>query len=295
MELRQLQYFVAVAEEASFTRAAERVHVAQSGVSAQVRRLERELGQRLFERSARTVRLTEVGAAVLPHARAALEAAAGARLTVEEHAGLLRGRVAVGMVIACGILDLPSLLDTFHRAHPGVEITLSEDNSDKLLGALGDGRLDLALVGLADPPPRNVETQVLIDDELVAAVAHSDLLATRSGITVSGLRDRPLVSLPRGTGVRSALDDACARAGVQPLIAFEASDLRMVAELAIRGLGVAILPESVAAARSGELAALRLTRPRSRSRIELAWRADASPSPAASALIAHARGMLSPA
>src|SRR3954451_6614222 len=106
MELRQLAYFVAVAEEASFTRAAARVHVAQPGVSAQVRLLERELGEPLFDRSGRTVRLTEIGAAVLPFARAALEAVDGVKLAVDEVTGLLRGRVAVGMITGCGSLDL---------------------------------------------------------------------------------------------------------------------------------------------------------------------------------------------
>src|SRR5471032_2460506 len=101
MELRQLEYFVAVAEEANFTRAAERVHISQSGVSAQVRQLERELGQPLLDRSGRSVRLTEVGEAVLPFARAALDAADGARLTVDQLAGLVRGQVKVGMVNGC--------------------------------------------------------------------------------------------------------------------------------------------------------------------------------------------------
>src|SRR3954467_2389851 len=98
MELRQLEYFVTVVEEAGFTRAAERVHVAQPGVSAQIRRLERELGQELLDRSGRSVRLTEVGAAVLPYARAALAAVDGVRLAVDELTGLLRGQVAIGTV-----------------------------------------------------------------------------------------------------------------------------------------------------------------------------------------------------
>ncbi|MGZ3585118.1 MAG: LysR family transcriptional regulator, partial [Ktedonobacterales bacterium] len=111
MELRQLEYFVAVAEEASFTKAAARVHAAQPGVSAQIRQLERELGQDLFDRTGRTVRLTAVGAAVLPYARAALEAVAAARLAVDELTGLLRGRVAVGMLTACSIVSLFDLLE----------------------------------------------------------------------------------------------------------------------------------------------------------------------------------------
>ena len=153
MELRQLEYFVAVAEEASFTRAAARVHVAQPGVSAQIRQLERELGQPLFDRSGRTVRLTEAGAAVLPYARAALEAVDGVRLAVDEIAGLLRGHVNIGMVTAWASPDLPDLLAAFHRQHPGVEITLTESNSDQMLDALQTGHLDVALVGLATPPP----------------------------------------------------------------------------------------------------------------------------------------------
>src|SRR4051794_16846906 len=125
MELRQLEYFVTVAEEASFTKAAARLHVAQPGVSAQIRQLERELGQPLLDRSGRAVRLTDVGAAVLPHARAALGAVASARLTVDELTGLLRGRVSVGMLTACA-LGVPDMLADFHERHPAVEITLSE-------------------------------------------------------------------------------------------------------------------------------------------------------------------------
>src|SRR6266542_2494040 len=144
MELRQLEYFVAVAAEANFTRAAAKLHVAQPGVSAQVRRLERELGQPLLDRSERTVRLTEAGVAVLPYARAALAAVAGARLAVDELTGLMRGHVAIGMVVACSSLDLPRVLAEFHRDHPAVEVTLQEANSDPLLAALQAGQLDVA-------------------------------------------------------------------------------------------------------------------------------------------------------
>jgi len=146
MEIHQLQYFVAVAEEASFTRAAARVHVAQPGVSAQVRRLEAELGQQLLDRSGRSVTLTEVGAAVLPFARAALDALDGARLAVDQLAGLVRGQVAVGMVSGCALPSLAELLADFHGRYPGVTIALAEDGSDRLVEQLLDGTLDLAEV-----------------------------------------------------------------------------------------------------------------------------------------------------
>src|SRR3954454_11080716 len=141
MELRQLEYFVAVVEEQSFTRAAARVLVAQSGVSAQVRRLERELGVELLRRSARRVTVTEAGAAVLPFARDALAAVAGVRSAVEELTGLLRGHVSIGMITAGPAVLLADVLAGFHAAHPDVEITLTESDSDTLLARVRSGEL----------------------------------------------------------------------------------------------------------------------------------------------------------
>jgi DNA-binding transcriptional LysR family regulator len=288
MELRQLEYFVAVADEASFTRAAARLHVAQPGVSAQIRHLERELGQDLFDRSGRAVRLTEAGTAVLVYARAALGAAAGARLAVDELTGLVRGHVAVGMVVACSSYDLANLLADFHHAYPAVEITLSEANTDVLVQGLGAGQLDLAFVGLGDTTPPGIEVQLVADEPLVAAVSTDDVLAARTTITLDAIRDRALMSLPRGTGLRSCLDDACARSGFEPRITLEASNLGILAALAGRGLGIAILPESVALAHS-ELHAIAITRPAMRGRLALAWRTGGAISPAARALVARAR------
>ena len=297
MELHQLEYFVAVAEEASFTRAASRVHVAQPGVSAQVRRLESELGQQLLDRSGRSVRLTGVGSAVLPFARAALDAVANARLTVDDLAGLVRGQVTVGMVSGCALPVLAELLAGFHDRHPGVAIALVEDNSDRLVERLRDGRLDLALIGWAEQTPADIDSVVLVDEELVAVVAPGHPLAgagadARAGagagaITIRQLRDLPLVSLPRGTGVRAALDAACVAAGFTPRIVFEASALPMVVELAGRGLGLAVVPASI----PNGPGILRLTDPQLRSRLELAWPSAPAANPAARALIEQARAL----
>ena len=293
MELHQLEYFVAVAEEASFTRAAARVHVAQPGVSAQVRRLESELGQRLLDRSGRSVRLTEAGAAVLPFARAALDAVAGARLAVDELAGLVRGQVTVGMVSGCALPVLAELLAGFRKQYPGVAISLTEDTSDRLAGMLGDGRLDLALIGVAGEPVDGIDSAVLIDEELVAAIAPGHPLAGKQTVTVKALRDVPLVSLPRGTGVRAALDAACAAAGFEPRIVFEASALPMVVTMAAQGLGLAVVPESVTNM-PGVPVIVPITGPPVRSRLELAWNAAPSANPAARVLIQQARALGSP-
>jgi DNA-binding transcriptional LysR family regulator len=286
MELRQLEYLVAVVEEASFTRAAARLHVAQPGVSAQIRRLEREFGEELLDRTGRVVRPTAAGATVLPHARAALDAVKDARLAVDELTGLIRGRVAMGVLTA---LDLAGLLATFHHDHPGVEISLSEDNSDRLLTALRRGRLDLAVIGSAGPPHPDVVTETLIDEPLVAAVALDDPLAGQDGSTLAELCERDLICMPVGTGIRTCLDQACAENDIRPRIAFEASDPNVLIRLAARGLGVAVLAESMA--RRDDLHAVPVT-PGLRSRVELAWRADGPASPAARALIAHARVVL---
>jgi len=213
MELRQLAYFVTVVEEASFTRAAAKMRVAQPGVSAQIRRLERELGQELLDRSGRSVQLTEVGAAVLPYARAALSAVDGARLAVDELTGLVRGHVAIGTVTSHSV-DLAALLAEFHADHPGVEITLTEDNSDQLINALRDGRLDAAIIAFGAAPPPDVKIHIVTDEPIVAATCHNDDLAKRSTIPLIALRDLVLISLPPGTGIRSLLDDACAAAAM---------------------------------------------------------------------------------
>ncbi len=292
MELRQLAYFVAVVEEANFTRAAARVHVAQPGVSAQIRRLERELGQDLLDRSGRTVRVTAAGAAVLPYARGALTAIASARQAVDELTGLLHGHLTIGTLasISSAEVDLAGLLARFHHDHPGVEVTLSVANSDDLIQALRTGRLDLAFVALGTGPPAGIGAHVLASEPLVAVVSrHDPPAATTTTITVAALAGRKLISLPRGTGLRSALDDACAAAGFTPHIAFEAGDPRVLAELAAHGLGMAIVPRSVADARREQLHTLAITEPALQGRIALAWRTDGPISPPARALLTQAR------
>ncbi|WP_188195168.1 LysR family transcriptional regulator [Nonomuraea sp. SYSU D8015] len=289
MELRQLEYLVAVAEEGGFTRAAARLHVAQPGVSAQVRQLERELGEPLFDRTGRTVRLTEVGEAVLPYARAALGAVAGMRQAVEEFTELLRGHVVMAGVTAPSVLRLADMLASFHELHPAVEISLVETQPEALVDGLLSGRLDLGLLGLGGPLPPGLEAQVVVDQALVAAVRRDHELAARDSITVAELAGLPLISLPIGTGLRTALEDVCARAGFAPHVSFEASEPYVLGELAARGLGTAILPESAAAATRSELHVLALTEPSTRARMGLVWRPDGPKSPAARAFLGHAR------
>jgi DNA-binding transcriptional LysR family regulator len=287
MELRQLEYFVAVAEEANFTRAAQRVHVSQSGVSAQIRQLERDLGAPLIDRSGRVATLTGAGAAALPHARAALAAAAAVRQAVDDVTGLLSGRIVVGMVTACTVTPLFDALSAFHLAHSGIEIALVEGNSDWLVERVRTGRADLALIGAAGAPPGGLEALTLVSDGLVAAVPPGHPLAGRRAVTLAEVIGYPIVSLPTGTGVRAVFDQACAARGRQPDIAFQASAPGAVADLAGRGLGVAILAETMAAGFSGRLTGVPIEDVESPALLALVWMPGEGP--ALRALLAHCR------
>jgi DNA-binding transcriptional LysR family regulator len=285
MDLRQLSYFVAVAEEGQFTRAAIRVSVAQPAVSAQIRRLERELGEPLFHRDQRAVSLTRAGEALLPHARAALAAAERGRDTIASLRGVLHGRLRVGVA---GPVDhrFAEALGDFHRAHPAVEIAVTQQHNEPLLAAVANGDIDAAIVGLgAQPLPPRVRTRVVATEPLVLAVGRADPLSSRTTVTLAQLREQPMITLVRGSGLRTVLENACRDAGFVPRITAEAGELGSLVELAAEGLGLAVVPRS--AADAADLAVLKITRPRLQRRTALAWN-EAVTSPAGRAFLALA-------
>src|SRR5450631_1048054 len=287
MELRQLEYFVAVAEEASFTRAAERVHISQSGVSAQIRQLEHDLGATLIDRSGRTATVTTAGKAALEHARAALASANAVRQAVDEVNGLVRGRLVVGMVTACTVTPLFDALAAFHRSHPTVELTLLEDSSDRLIESVRTGATDLALIGSAGATPRGLDALPIISEPLAAAVPLGHPLAGRRRATLAEISEYPIVCLPAGTGIRAVFDQACAAHGIRPEIALQASAPDAIADLAIRGLGVAVLSESMAAKHHRRLKALPIEGIEAPATLALIWKPTHSP--ALRELLIHTR------
>jgi DNA-binding transcriptional LysR family regulator len=285
MELRQLEYFVAVAEEANFTRAAERVHISQSGVSAQIRQLERDLGATLIDRSGRTATLTTAGAAALEHTRAVLASVDAVRQAVDDVNQLIRGRLVIGMVTACTVTPLFDALAAFHIAHPGVELALVEDNSDRLIECVRTAAMDLALVGTAGAPPPGLDALSIVSEGLVAAVPVGHPLSGRQRATLADISAYPIVCLPEGTGIRTVFDRACAEKGLQPDIALQASAPDAVADLAIRGLGIAIFSESMVTHYDGRLKALALDDVEIPAVLALIWTTPMSP--ALRALVAH--------
>ena len=286
MELRQLEYFVAVAEEANFTRAAERVHISQSGVSAQVRQLELDLGAALIDRSGRTATLTAAGAAALEHARAVLASVEAVRHAVDDVTGLIRGRLVVGMVYGCTIAGWFDALAGFHLSHPGVEVTLIEASSDPLTEHIRTGTADIALVGTAGAPPPGLDVWSIASERLVAAVPVAHPLARQNTTMLADLGMSPIVCMPEGTAPRTMFDRACEVRGIRPDVALQASAPDAVADLAIRGLGVAILTESMAARHADRLRALVIEDVEDAAGLALIW--SRTKSPALQAFLLHA-------
>src|SRR5215470_908103 len=294
MELRQLAYFVAIAEERNFTRAAARIPIAQPAISQQIRRLETELGEPLFLRHRRGIQLTPAGQALLPHARTALQAAAGGRDAVAALRGLLTGHLAIGLVHPLPDRRFLRLLGAFHRAHPQIELTLIEDQTDALLAALAAGQLHAALIGHGrhDRPPPGAESRLVAREPVVAAAHPAHPLAGRGQIPLRALRDEPIVTLTAASKLRATLETACHAAGFTPRIAAETSDLAVLADLAAEQVGIAVLPASGLDSAAG-LVRLGLTHPTLDRRILLAWQPATSP-PAARAFLTLAREHLPP-
>ncbi|MEU7181400.1 LysR family transcriptional regulator [Streptomyces celluloflavus] len=285
MELQQMRYVVAVAETGGFTRAAERCHVVQSALSHQIARLEKELGARLFDRTSRSVRLTAAGAAFVPVARQTLQAAERARAEVEAASGEVRGRLAVGAISTVAAVDLARELGAFRTRCPQVRISLRTEMSDQLIEQVRQGALDVAFIGLA-PGARTagVRQKELSRGELVAVVPPGHPLAGRAWTRLSRLARETFVDFTAGSAARRQRDDAFRAAGLAAAdVAFEVTTVEFLAKLVRAGLGVGMVPESIAA----ELTGLHVVRVRpAPERVErLVW-SGLGPSPPAAAFLA---------
>ena len=250
MELRHLEYFVAVADELSFTRASGRLHVVQSGVSSAIRNLEHELGAALFDRDRHRVALTGAGEALLPEARATLAAAQAARDAVGAAQGGLRGTVSVGTMVSTGRLDLPAMLARFHASHPRVTVRLrmAAAGSAGLARDVLSGSLDLALAALPAPPAGLTVRPVSREPLVLACAPDHPLARTGEPVTLAELAGQPFVDFPLGWGNRTVVDRAFSAAGLDRQVMFEIPDFTAAAALARTGLGVTFLPVTVAAA-----------------------------------------------
>ena len=246
MELQQLRYVVEVAATSSFTRAAERCFVTQSALSHQIAALERELGQRLFARSSRSVRLTEAGEAFVPHARVALLAAEQAKEDTAAVAGDVVGTLRLGIIPTVTAVDLPALLVAYRAAHPSARVELRVGNSDSLMAAVRDGEIDVALLGLREGlAPRGVASRVLSSDRLVAVLPPDHDLAATASVALRDLAGMTFADFPSSTAGRAQSDAAFTAAGIERDVAFEADSAELILGLVAAGLAVTLLAPGV--------------------------------------------------
>ncbi|MGH3731387.1 MAG: LysR family transcriptional regulator [Micromonosporaceae bacterium] len=246
MEVRQLEYFVAVADARHFTRAAERMRVSQSGLSASVRSLERELGAPLFVRNTRRVELTEAGQALLDEARRTLDSLTDTRDAVPPVQGLLRGSVSVGTEQCLGAVDVPALLARFRSAYPGVVITLRQAGSAELLDEIRQGRLDVGFVVASDPLPGGVDLVPLARQPMVLVCHPDHRLAAAQSVKLRALTDEVFVDFRTGWGSRRIADRAFLAAAVDRHVAMEVEDVHTLLHLVEHNLGVALVPNPIA-------------------------------------------------
>lgn len=286
MELHQLRYVDLVASEASFTAAARRAHVSQSALSTQVAKLEKELGHRLFERGRHGATTTESGAVLVERMRDALRALDDVDAAAAELSGVVVGSVAFGAVVGCDLPGLASGMAAFAEAHPRASLSYSEAASDVMVDDLLRRRLDLALVGHVDELPTALVTHTVVSSPLVAVFRAEQ---ARHSPSVADLVDETLVTLPSGTGVRSALDAAAHRADVRLRPAFEVHSAVLVLELVRRGSGIGVLTGGMVTPPPEGLVAVPLV-DGGTSHLSLAHRRD--PSPATAALSAQLRSNL---
>jgi DNA-binding transcriptional LysR family regulator len=246
MDLKQLEHFVTVAAEQNFTRAALRLNIVQSGLSASIRSLEEELGAALFIRTTRHVDLTPTGRAFLTEARRILAAAKEARHVVDQMQGLHRGTLSIGIIQGLApLLDIADVLGRFHIARPHVEIRVVSGGSLPLVEGVRTGDLDVAFTQFVGSLPPGVSCWMLACEPLAVVCTPSHRLAGKRNIPLADLVDETFVDLQTDCGTRQLIDQSFAENRLARRIGFEVNDLSTQLDFVAHGLGVALVPQAV--------------------------------------------------
>src|SRR3954449_7514687 len=273
MELRQLRYLVALAEERNFTRAAAREHIAQPALSQQIRRLEEQVGVALVERTTRRVALTSAGELLVGRARRILREVDSARAELEGLTGIETGHVFVGVLHTMGPVDVSLVLALFRERHPGVELTVREQSSEELAEMVRDDELDLAFLSVTESVERKgLGLHQLVSEELVLIVSLEHRFAGRRRVRMAELAGEEFISYRAGARLRELLESAGRSEGFEPRVTLESNESGRIRRLVARGLGVAILPRSDVDRSGADVAVAVLVEPSLRRDITLAWR-----------------------
>ncbi|KVW63677.1 LysR family transcriptional regulator [Burkholderia ubonensis] len=255
MELKQLRYFVAVADELHFGRAAKRLFISQPALSFDIRKFEDALGVQLFARTSKSVALTNAGEVLLGEARRLLlQAAEAERLTVRSASGYA-GRLRVGFVHSMLYRGLPDAVRRFEADHPGVEIVLSEMNTQAQVQAIQRGQIDLGYAHWGHFPPE-VDSTPIHAEPFVCCLPAGHPLARRRQVALAALADEPFILFPRDAAphYHDLIIAQCVNAGFSPLIRHEARLWQTILSMIEFGMGVALVPRVLQQVKSGRLA-----------------------------------------
>ncbi len=252
MEFHQLRYFCAIVDTGNFSRAAERCHISQPSLSQQILKLEDEVGARVFDRVGRSARLTELGRALLPHARAVLRGLEAARNEVAGRKTSIGGPICVGVIPTIAPYFLPTILASFSRNCPQARVTIVEEITPQLLERLRAGTMDVAIVALPlDVRGHEFESYSLVTERLFAVLPKQHELSRRRTVSLSELRHEPFLLLRDGHCFRETTVAACKRARMHPQIVFESGQFSSVLSMVSAGLGVSVVPEMAVEKRAG--------------------------------------------
>jgi LysR family transcriptional activator of glutamate synthase operon len=245
MQVEELRWFVAVVDHPNVTRAAAALHVSQPALSRSLKRMEAELGTRLFDRVGRTLQPNRHGLAYAAQVRRALDALDGGRAAIEEQAAAVR----LAFLHTFGVHLVPELIGAFRAEHPDVAFRLTQGSAHGLAGVVLDGKADLLLTS---PKPDELAWRALFEQPLRLVVPDDHRLAHRKRVQLEELADDDLIAMRPEYGLRGMTDDLLANAGIRPPIAFEGEDPETVRGLVKAGLGVALLPgDGIAVADKG--------------------------------------------
>ncbi|MBD8497560.1 LysR family transcriptional regulator [Paenibacillus arenosi] len=261
MEIRQLQYAIQIAEERNFSRAAEKLHIAQPSLSQQLSKLEKEIGVLLFQRTTNSVELTHAGTVFVERAQAIVDSLEQLKKEMFDISQTKAGKVTIGTMPITGSHLLPHVLPSFHRRYPDIELVLTEEPStSNLVKLTAQGKNDLCLLSLPLSDP-SLEYEPILEEEIVLAVPRNHRLAAvnvsdsstgTTAIPLADVKDEPFIFLKRGQGFRQITMDLCSQAGFEPRIVFESSNIETVQSLVATGMGVALVPAFIATAPRSE-------------------------------------------
>lgn len=243
MELRHIKYLLAVADHQNFTRAAEALHVSQPTLSQQIKQLEHTLGVELFDRSGRTVRLTDAGSAYVHHARLALRDLEAAERAVHDVRDLSRGHLRIAVTPTFTAYLIGPLIQQFRTSYPGIRVTVVETNQDRIEADLLADRLDLG-VGFAGGHATGIEPRTLFSETLSLVVGSGHPLGTANRVPVAALAGEPLGLLSSDFATRVHVDAYFTNCRVPQNIAIEANSISALLELVSRGVVATVLPDA---------------------------------------------------